>query len=201
MTISETIYEQIISDIVQGKIKSEDVLTENKLVERFAVSKSPVRDALVKLCQNDILVSIPRFGYKIKLKPLKYFKEIQTLRYAIEPFYLDKYFDQIYPDKIKELDTIHDFTADKFETPIEFWKATSGFHLDLANLYGDEYYIETLKNILNKALITFSALYWGDWETISQSKMKNYHLDIHKAIVEGNKDLAISILQKDIMTF
>ena len=58
ITLSEEIYDAIIAAIIQGEIHSDSVVTEALLMERFHVSKSPVRESLVRLCHENILVSI-----------------------------------------------------------------------------------------------------------------------------------------------
>ena len=41
------------------------LLTERELVERFQVSKAPIREALLRLCNEEVLTSIPRCGYVV----------------------------------------------------------------------------------------------------------------------------------------
>ena len=36
------------------------------MIEKFGVSKSPVREALVELCKDGILTNIPRMGYQVR---------------------------------------------------------------------------------------------------------------------------------------
>ena len=58
------IYTKIFEDIIRGEYGPEDVLREKALVEKFHVSKSPVREALIELCKEGVLRSIPRYGYE-----------------------------------------------------------------------------------------------------------------------------------------
>ena len=46
ITLSEEIYDAIIAAIIQGEIHSDSVVTEALLMERFHVSKSPIRESL-----------------------------------------------------------------------------------------------------------------------------------------------------------
>ena len=59
-TIKSRIVEAVIQDIIDGRDSSNDIITEKELIERFNVSKSPVRDALMELCANEVLKNIPR---------------------------------------------------------------------------------------------------------------------------------------------
>ena len=62
-TIKSRIVEAVIQDIIDGRYSPNDIITEKELIERFNVSKSPVRDALIELCANEVLKNIPRYGY------------------------------------------------------------------------------------------------------------------------------------------
>ena len=54
------------------------------------MSKSPVREALILLCEENILIAIPRLGYKVvQITPGQMAKLIEA-RYALEPFMLKK---------------------------------------------------------------------------------------------------------------
>ena len=62
MTLKEQVYNQIFDDIAQGKYQANDILTESKLMEKYQVSKSPVREALIELCKDEVIHSLPRLG-------------------------------------------------------------------------------------------------------------------------------------------
>ena len=64
-TLKENIYNSIWDGIVNGEYDSNYIFNEKALVEKYKVSKSPVRDALIELCSDGILRSIPRYGYEI----------------------------------------------------------------------------------------------------------------------------------------
>ena len=66
MTIKERVYNEVYNDIFSGKYEPNEILTENKLVEKYSVSKSPVREALLELCKDQVLQSLPRLGYQVR---------------------------------------------------------------------------------------------------------------------------------------
>ncbi|WP_418668271.1 GntR family transcriptional regulator, partial [Allofournierella sp.] len=63
-TLTEQVYERVYEDVVNGVFVNGQVITENMLIQRYHVSKSPVREALVSLCDEQVLQSIPRTGYQ-----------------------------------------------------------------------------------------------------------------------------------------
>lgn len=201
-TLSQKVYENIVNSIITGEFEESTVISENDLVKNLGVSRSPVREALVRLCNEDILYSIPRFGYKLKISNQKYLEEIIQFRLIMEPAYLDKYFDRITKGDIEIIrNRIVTMSKDEFTTPSEYWEKTSLFHIELAYSYRDQYFYDMLKQILDKQWITFSMLYWNNWSFVVDSKLSNNHIEIIKAIEAGDKSEAVNMLKKDIRSF
>ena len=64
-TLADQIYSAILDKIMRNEFPMDQFLTEAYLAEHFEASRAPVREALVKLCNENILRSIPRTGYQI----------------------------------------------------------------------------------------------------------------------------------------
>lgn len=201
-TLSQKVYESIVDSIITGKFEENTVISENELVQNLGVSRSPVREALVRLCNEDILYSIPRFGYKLKIANQKYLEEIIQFRLIMEPAYLSKHFDRLTEIDIKSIeDKIVVMDKGEFHTPSEYWEKTSLFHIELAYSYRDQYFYDMLKQVLDKQWITFSMLYWNNWSSVVDSKLIDRHMEILRAIKDGNKEEAVNMLIKDIRSF
>lgn len=201
-SLSQKVYESVIEEIITGKLNQELVITEKMLIEKFGTSKSPVRESLIRLCNEDILVSIPRYGYKIKIVDKAYLEGIIQFRLNIEPIYLTNHFDQITALDIERIEkNMVVMDKSEFNTPFEYWRKTTSFHLDLAYSYRDKFYYDMLSNVLNKQLITFSKLYWNNWGYVIESKLSDNHSEILSAIKENNKERAIFLLERDIKSF
>jgi len=199
--LSDYVYNAITEEIVSGFITQDSILNESTLIDKLKVSKTPIREALVRLCNEDILISIPRFGYRLKVVSHDYFKGIIRFRETLEPYYLNLYFDSIKPEHTAALQrTISMIDRDKVNTPSEYWILTSQFHLQLALFYRDEFFYETLKVILHKQLIAFSKLYWNNWSSVVDSKISDNHANILDAIVSGDKQGAVKAMKSDILS-
>ena len=60
--LSEKIHDEILEMIIKNATDEDMVLNEGRLMEVFQVSKAPVREALIKLCAEGVLQSVPRYG-------------------------------------------------------------------------------------------------------------------------------------------
>ena len=75
-TLKERVYRGIYEAVTNGEYRPNDILTENQMIEKFGVSKSPVREALVELCKDGVLINIPRMGYQVRAVTLKEIMDI-----------------------------------------------------------------------------------------------------------------------------
>ena len=83
-SIKEQIEEVLFEDIVCGVYPPGTVLNEGTLTKKFGVSKSPVREALVTLCRDGVLMNIPRCGYQVVPITPHQFLDMQELRVIVE---------------------------------------------------------------------------------------------------------------------
>jgi DNA-binding GntR family transcriptional regulator len=64
ITMTDRMYDSILRMVTENP-EENGVLTERYLISRFGSGKAPVREALIRLCNERILKSIPRFGYAV----------------------------------------------------------------------------------------------------------------------------------------
>ena len=57
LSLKDTIYQRIVEMISLGELAPGTTFSEQQLIRLFAVSKSPVREALIQLCSENVLRS------------------------------------------------------------------------------------------------------------------------------------------------
>lgn len=83
-TLRTQVLEMLRDAIITGKLKSGDHLKENDLAEQMSVSRSPIREALRQLEQEDLVVAIPNQGCFVKTYVSDEIEDIFTVRAALE---------------------------------------------------------------------------------------------------------------------
>ena len=151
--LTRKVYDQVYSDVINGKYSSEDIITESRLVHEFGVSKSPVREALIELCNEDILRSIPRLGYMVVQITPKQIRELAEARQALEIYMLERSFHMLTDEVIAELERLNHANRKDAEihgAPMDNWKRNMTFHLQLASYAQNQVLYGLLEQILRK---------------------------------------------------
>jgi len=190
-TLKNQVYDALFSDIISGVYPANAILTEKFLMEKYSVSRAPIREALTQLTGTHILSSIPRQGYEILQPTGQQLLEIVKFRSALESSFLESYCIYIDESWIKELRTTcinyancpdNDFMA--------HWHYNCQFHLQLFSIYGNHYSYKLLEDALNIQTIFFVQ------------KKHSATMDLHLALVDylekGEIATAVTILKADI---
>ena len=203
-SLRDKVYNKIFQDIVQGVYKQNDILNEKKLIEEFGVSKSPVREALMQLCNEGVLISHPRYGYEVVRIDEREIYDIIRFRIILETANLRDIFPKLTKKDIDEIEryTIEECCDDSQDlTTFQHWDLNGKFHLKLMS-YGDNAY--ATKEIA-RCIHTMSRAYAQKyWERLGRILIKmgcDGHLSVVKRLREGNLEEAVNLLSKDISSF
>jgi len=102
--LRQTITEHIRAQIISGELAPGQRLNEAGLSEMFEVSRSPLREALLVLEREDLVVSIPRKGTYVTLLSEENMRMIYQVVEMVELYALDQL-------RIKKIDHFPELTA------------------------------------------------------------------------------------------
>ena len=66
VSLTDQIYERVRQEIIEAKWRPGQILLEPELAALYGVSKTPVREALRLLVQEDWVIILPRKGYLVR---------------------------------------------------------------------------------------------------------------------------------------
>ena len=173
------------------------------LTEKYNVSKSPVREALVQLCSENVLTSIPRCGYMVVRITRSDIEDILDYRAAFEAGMLRQVIDSIEPHQLAELEEIDRLCTGE-EAIRDFWKHweyNKKFHLELMSFSRNRFAYEALEQALDTLTRAYAQFYWNQWKEINFPADTKYHKDIIEAIKDKNADEAARYLMADMEDF
>jgi DNA-binding GntR family transcriptional regulator len=201
MSLKDKIYDEILIRIIEGDFPQDEFLVESKLTELFNVSRSPVREALIELCKDNVLKNIPRAGYQIVTVSSKGVKDACDVRIILETRAAELACDYATDREIEELEAIHQETMElsRQDHP-EFhllMKAKTNFHLKIANMSRNAILEKMIQEIIH---ILWRATAQRLIEERSQAELtghSKYHGRILEALRSRNKEEAKELIALD----
>lgn len=201
-TLVDIIHDRILEIVICEPVNEESVFTENKLVQTFGVSKATVREALVRLCNEGVLKSIPRYGYVVVQLKQSDVEDICQVRTMLELEALRISFDRIVECHLEELQACVACTAGQQE-PSDIWKLWQNnidFHVLLISFTGNSRLEKILRECMNVQTRIYAQSMWRKGKTRSQQVKYHSHESIYQALCERNLEKALLLLKNDIQT-
>lgn len=199
ISLKSKVYDAILADISNGLYKPNDIITEGMLTARFEVSKAPVREAMIELCKDQILQSLPRFGYQVIPYSISEINDLLDVRTDIEVANLRRAFDKITLEDLERLSDEKLFIADgdNTEETSPNYNRNFNFHLKLCELSGNKVSYSMLENILKRSSRFFHVYFSHASKNQTESKSM-YHHEIIESLKSKDLEKACDALRKDI---
>ncbi|WP_281974664.1 GntR family transcriptional regulator [Halobacillus litoralis] len=192
-------YNTIKENLLKGFYKETESLSEGYLVKTLNMSRTPIREALQKI-QNENLIEIsPNRGISIHVLTLKEINDLINLRTAIECYSLDLIFEKISNKEIKEMknNLNEQIKTHKQRDTLNFTNLDIDFHESFLQLTKNTLFIENMKNIRERTLLHANNIFDQYPERVSLSIDEHFH--IIEKIEEKKKDEAIKLLKEHLL--
>lgn len=85
VSLRETVTQALRAAVISGEMKPGEVYSAPTLGKRFGVSPTPVREAMLDLVKEGLVVSLPNKGFRVTEVSDEDLDEITALRLLIEP--------------------------------------------------------------------------------------------------------------------
>ena len=198
ISTKQYVYNQVAQDIITGIYSSDAIITESMLLKKYDVSRVSVREALIELCKDNYLRSIPRTGYMLVTYSLEDVINILDFRCDLEVCNLKRAFQKLTEEKLRALGD--DFLNGCFHqigqgSMIEHWNANMEFHLKLCSLSGNKYVYDVLEKLLRNSSY-YQQFYRIAWNGPYSFDRK--HSRIVSALLDRDLNLACEILGSNI---
>lgn len=198
-TLVDQIHDKILEIIIQEDVSERSVFTEGKLVQQFQVSKATVREALVRLCNESILRSIPRYGYVIAYIGLKDLHDLEEFRRLLELTSLRETAPRIGRPELDQLRAMlsrHSTGSNK--TVWDIWKKNMEFHSLLISFSGNRVFVEFLQDAMRRQMLYFGQSRWQENRSFADFLHTEQHEKIYTSLESGNAEQALACLASDI---
>jgi DNA-binding GntR family transcriptional regulator len=153
MALRERVYDQIKHDIVTCKLAPGEPLSENQFLNRFDVSKTPIREALTTLIQDGLVDYTPNRGFMVTSVSVRDIQEIFEARAFFETEVFRLAVRNITDQRIDELEAMTHLSIDPKvpEFAEIFLESNLKFHIALAAAANNSRLLSYYENLMNEA--------------------------------------------------
>lgn len=182
---NDTAYKKIKEEIISGDLSNDNPMSENLLVEKFQISRTPIRAALQKLQHEGFIKIVPNQGILINELNLQEANQLLDLRLSLEYFMIDQSVLQLSAEDIQRLhDNISEESAALEKRDItEFFKLDKEFHAITYSGYDNN----KMKEIVDNCRDRFSVYH-------RQSLLKPARME---TIIREHQEMLTVIEEKD----
>ena len=174
------IYNQLKEEIIDLKIEPGALISENEISRRFEVSRTPVRDVFLRLCNDGLLEVLPQRGTKVSLIDMELVMATINMRTIVEIQILKDGIERRTPVQLQQLkmdlERQRQAIAQK-RTPDEFYALDSEFHEHIFAIAGQR----VMWQIINQMKVHYSRFRMLD---VKANFSMNELLHEHEEIVE-----------------
>jgi DNA-binding GntR family transcriptional regulator len=191
-SLSERVYQALKQDIIRGVFQPGEALSEKDLAKRYRGSRTPVREAAVRLQQENLMQIVANRGYFITQITIQNVNEIYDFRAAVEGGSADLAAQCNWEaEAIERLEKLAeaDYGRDSRENHIQFIEADTEFHVGIAQLTRNPLLVRAVADMrCQMERIMFASLDIGYHGELPTSE--------HRGIVEAIKKRDAQLARK-----
>lgn len=193
--IREDVYTRLRQEIISCGLAPGADLREANLAERFQVSTSPIRDALLRLEADGLVRVFPRRGYRVAAISLSEAEDLFDLRALLEEGTATRAVRQASDADLRALDRYRVFSDGA--SAEEFVRYNRDFHGAVLALSGNAKMVQLGRNLLEQfdRLVTLSVAMIGQ----DRPRLVREHGEIIDALQAREASSARRLIRQHVM--
>ncbi|MAW46835.1 MAG: GntR family transcriptional regulator [Rhodospirillales bacterium] len=193
--IRDGVYDQIRADILSCALIPGSTVYENELAQRYNVSKSPVRDALLRLQEHGLVEVLPRKGYRICPISIADAHDLYEMRVLLEKSSVGRACDEASHEQLVSLDKFREVD----DGDLAHWVMYNRlFHKSIAELSGNTRMAKITCEVIDQFdRLTFVGVSNTN-KIASGERFVSEHCEIIDALQSRDRSKATSLIMKHI---
>lgn len=185
LSLSNNLFQQLRSDILQGKLKPGEKLTEQHICRQYAVSRTPVREAFQKLEIEGLIETVPNRGAFVIGITARDIEDMYELRKAYETVAVRWAIERITKEEFDTLREAYEF--------MEFYTMKQDAERMLSiNMHFHELIYQAAHNHMLLHVLTSYQIY------TKQTKTNHRYLDGYlEQVLEEHRQIFQAFVDKD----
>jgi DNA-binding GntR family transcriptional regulator len=192
----QSIFSELRRQILNCEFAPGEAIFEQKLAASFGVSKSPIREALLRLQEQNLVEVRPRSGYRVRLISATEVNEMYEMRLLYERACVKAAIARASDQDIDKL--ARHLTTDAHMFAFDWIGLNRAFHAELALISGNSL-LASATNKLTDQFDRFTRLSVTRLpQPVDFSRFNNEHAAIVASIRSRNKKAAIALVRTHI---
>ena len=187
-SLTKIVYNYISDEIQKGKLSPGEKLSEARICNALKISRTPIREALIRLASENLLVHSPRRGFSVKEVTIQtkidtyvVISNLDALAAVLSIDYLEEE-DFLYMEEIVDMISV----AIKYKNMEKYSKLQGEFHDVYVKKCNNSVLISTLQRLKNSFI-----------QIVYKNDGSENHYDIFKGINEEHRKIVELFRKKD----
>lgn len=194
--LADEVYEQLIQAIHTGEIAPDQRLVQEKLAAELEISRTPIREALLRLEQEGVLKMSNRGGFVIRQIELDEVHEIYQARAAIEGYSARVLTEQGDEKNFAQIEAVITFQeARTLNTIADFYDANKNIHRAFVERAKNRFLLDMFDQMWNRG---FSFHMFATIKQDELQKSLGEHKSLCDALRQGNPAAAEAAMRAHI---
>ncbi len=149
LPLADQVYEALRDAVIEGTYPEGTQLVQDALAEQLGVSRTPVRDALIRLAHDGLITAAGVRGYMVTEPPAGAMADICDVRALLEPYAARSALDHMSEARLQHLESINraiEPDGDERSTR-EYLDLNRRFHLGLVEGCTNELALQMLRDV------------------------------------------------------
>ncbi len=188
--LSADVHQELLGRIIRGELAPGRRLKDAELAESLGVSRTPVREALLRLEREGFITSQQHFGFSVKRLLESEIREVYPLVRLLECSALES---SPLPDaaKLGHLRELGLSLPEKAADPLKLIELDSSWHRTLVEDAGNAHLLRILAE-LKRLVLRYEYAFMEDTELVSESQGE--HAAIIEALERKDRRKAVKLL-------
>ncbi len=154
MTEAVRIYRELKQDIVTCKVAPGTALSELVMCTRYRGSRTPVREACRRLCDETLMQAIPFRGYSIPALTIEEYRDLCELQTIVEPAAAALAAQRATEEQLKEIAAwgAFDYHAGQKNSYYTFLECNKNFHIAIVAASQNQALLEIVTNVQTRLM-------------------------------------------------
>jgi DNA-binding GntR family transcriptional regulator len=189
MTEASRIYAELKQDVATCVLAPGSSVSEAELCKRYQVSRTPVREACRRLCDEGLVQIIPFRGYIITPLTIEEYRNLYEVQAILDPRIAGLAAERANPEQIKEIEywASYEYHPGQKNSYYTFLEWNKHFHIAIAKATGNRALVDMVSNMQARLMRYFYLVIIMDSygpELVAE------HREIVRAIRSGNAQAA-----------